>query len=143
MLLNDVTGVLDNTFTDEHEAFGVIETVALCPGGQDMVVTEANKWEYVKLIVRHRLLFGIVDQVCLFFLPFWAIGGGVEKGSPRKPMPLAVCPLSPCPGVPCALVYPLVPLVPPTASYYHLSAVDCGAQARVQRGGPRVVHGHV
>lgn len=33
------------------------------PGGQDIAVTEENKREYVKLIVRHRLLHGIVDQV--------------------------------------------------------------------------------
>jgi hypothetical protein len=55
--------VLDNTFTDERDMFGITETVELCPGGQHVAVTEANKREYVKLIVRHRLLHGIVEQV--------------------------------------------------------------------------------
>jgi hypothetical protein len=58
-----VSGVIDNVFTDEFEAFGAIETVELKPNGQNIPVTEANKQEYVKLIVRHRLLQGIADQV--------------------------------------------------------------------------------
>jgi hypothetical protein len=57
-------GVIDNVFADEHEAFGVIETVELRPGGMNIAVTEENKVEYVRLIVRHRLLQGIADQVC-------------------------------------------------------------------------------
>ncbi len=50
-------------FSDEHEAFGVIETVELKPGGLEIPVTQENKTEYVRLIVRHRLLQGIADQV--------------------------------------------------------------------------------
>ncbi len=54
-------------FTDDHEAFGVVETVELKPGGQDIAVTEENKHEYVKLVVRHRLLQGISEQVSTIF----------------------------------------------------------------------------
>lgn len=38
MLENDITGVIDNTFTDEHDAFGVVETVELKEGGADIEV---------------------------------------------------------------------------------------------------------
>jgi len=63
MLENDITGVIENTFTDEQDVFGVTETVELKRGGAAVAVTEANKHEYVRLIVRHRLLHGIVEQV--------------------------------------------------------------------------------
>ena len=63
MLNNDITGVIENTFTDEQEVFGNIEGYELKPGGSDIKVTEENKKEYVRLIVRHRLLRGIVEQV--------------------------------------------------------------------------------
>jgi hypothetical protein len=71
MLENDITDVLDNTFTDEHDVFGVLETVELCPNGASIAVTEDNKKEYVRLICKHRLMRGIEDQVsscllCLF-----------------------------------------------------------------------------
>ena len=65
MLENDITGVIENTFTDENEVFGVMQTVELKPGGAQIAVTEENKREYVRLIVRHRLLHGIADQVCV------------------------------------------------------------------------------
>lgn len=63
MLVNDITNIIDNTFSDEYEAFGVLETVDLKPGGADIPVTEDNKHEYVKLMVRHRLNYGIEEQV--------------------------------------------------------------------------------
>ncbi|EGD73425.1 hypothetical protein PTSG_12263 [Salpingoeca rosetta] len=63
MLKNNITGVLFNTFEDEFEAFGMLETVELKPGGSSIPVTEENKREYVQLIVHHRLLRGIEEQV--------------------------------------------------------------------------------
>lgn len=63
MLENDITDVLENTFTDEHDVFGAVEQVELKPGGADIPVTESNKREYVKLIVRYRLLRGIAEQM--------------------------------------------------------------------------------
>lgn len=63
MLDNDITDVILNTFEDEYEAFGVLETVELIPGGSNIDVTEDNKHEYIKLLVQHRLLRGIEDQV--------------------------------------------------------------------------------
>ena len=63
ILENDITGVIENTFTDEQEAFGDVKVVELKPGGAEIPVDNDNKHEYVQLIVRHRLVHGILDQV--------------------------------------------------------------------------------
>ena len=63
ILENDVTDVIENTFVDEQEAFGDIKVVELKPGGNSIPVDNDNKHEYVQLIVRHRLVHGIKDQV--------------------------------------------------------------------------------
>eukprot|EP00042_Codosiga_hollandica_P055110 m.762272 g.762272 ORF g.762272 m.762272 type:complete len:622 (+) comp59051_c0_seq2:1171-3036(+) len=63
MLDNNITGVLENTFSDEKNVFGISETVELCPNGAAMPVTEENKSQYVKLIVKFRLVNGIDEQV--------------------------------------------------------------------------------
>ena len=62
MLENDVAGIIDNTFADEDISFGEVKSVELKPGGADIAVTDANKHEYVELIVKHRLLNGISEQ---------------------------------------------------------------------------------
>eukprot|EP00042_Codosiga_hollandica_P055114 m.762610 g.762610 ORF g.762610 m.762610 type:complete len:287 (+) comp59051_c0_seq29:1885-2745(+) len=68
MLDNNITGVLENTFSDEKNVFGISETVELCPNGAAMPVTEENKSQYVKLIVKFRLVNGIDEQACPPFL---------------------------------------------------------------------------
>ena len=45
---NDITDIIDNTFSAEHEAFGELQSHELKPGGSDIPVTEENKKEYVK-----------------------------------------------------------------------------------------------
>ncbi len=64
MLANSITGVLDEcTFTDTRVAFGNTETVELLPGGAAIPVTDDNKGEYIRLLVRHRLVSGIAPQL--------------------------------------------------------------------------------
>jgi E3 ubiquitin-protein ligase HUWE1 len=63
MLENDITDVLDLTFTAESDFFGKTEVVELVPGGRDIRVTEANKREYVNLIARHRMTTSIKAQI--------------------------------------------------------------------------------
>lgn len=63
MLENDITDVLDLTFTAESDFFGKTEVVELVPGGRDSKVTEANKREYVNLIARHRMTTSIKPQI--------------------------------------------------------------------------------
>lgn len=62
MLENDITDIIDNTFTVEHESFGVLQMRELKPDGSNIVVTEDNKKEYVKLYVNYRFMQGIEQQ---------------------------------------------------------------------------------
>nr|XP_045601992.1 E3 ubiquitin-protein ligase SMURF2-like isoform X3 [Procambarus clarkii] len=62
MLENDITDVIDSTFTVEHESFGVLQMRELKTGGSSVVVTEDNKKEYVRLYVNYRFMQGIEQQ---------------------------------------------------------------------------------
>ncbi|CAM9917416.1 E3 ubiquitin-protein ligase SMURF2 isoform X1 [Lethenteron reissneri] len=62
ILENDITGVLENTFCVEHEAFGQLVQHELKPNGKNLPVIEANKREYVRLYVSWRFLRGIEAQ---------------------------------------------------------------------------------
>lgn len=69
---NDITGIIDNTFTVEHESFGVLQMRELKPGGSNIVVTEDNKKEYVKLYVNYR--FMQVSHTCFVYENlFWLL----------------------------------------------------------------------
>eukprot|EP00037_Helgoeca_nana_P019185 m.186156 g.186156 ORF g.186156 m.186156 type:complete len:864 (-) comp24757_c0_seq1:70-2661(-) len=62
ILENEIAGIIDNTFVDEHLSFGEVTAVELKSDGANIAVTDENKREYVDLIVQHRLLDGIVEQ---------------------------------------------------------------------------------
>ncbi|RWS23608.1 E3 ubiquitin-protein ligase SMURF2-like protein, partial [Leptotrombidium deliense] len=62
ILENDITGVIDNTFSVEHDSFGELQVQELKPNGREIVVTEENKKEYVKLYVNYRFKRGIEQQ---------------------------------------------------------------------------------
>ncbi|XP_046660862.1 E3 ubiquitin-protein ligase SMURF2 isoform X2 [Homalodisca vitripennis] len=62
MLENDLTGVIDTTFAVEVNSFGVLKVHELKTGGKDIIVTEENKKEYVKLYVNYRFMRGIEQQ---------------------------------------------------------------------------------
>ncbi|KAF4576917.1 hypothetical protein EYR36_004901 [Pleurotus pulmonarius] len=66
MLENDITDVLDETFTTMEERFGEIVTVELKPGGGDVPVTEENKGEYVKAVVAYRISERVKEQFNAF-----------------------------------------------------------------------------
>lgn len=70
MLENDIDGVLDLTFSVERDDFGVADIIDLVPDGRNVVVTNENKAEYVRLIADYRLSSEIKDQiaVCPFSL---------------------------------------------------------------------------
>jgi len=48
MLENDITDILDQTFSVDDEQFGETRTIDLKPGGRDIPVTNDNKQEYVE-----------------------------------------------------------------------------------------------
>ncbi|KAJ3753770.1 hypothetical protein F5878DRAFT_629384 [Lentinula raphanica] len=66
MLENDITDVLDETFTTTEERFGELVTIDLKPNGADIPVTEENKKEYVDAVVEYRISRRVKDQFSAF-----------------------------------------------------------------------------
>jgi len=62
MLENDITDIIDTTFSVEHDSFGAIKVHELKKNGKNVTVTEQNKKEYVKLYVNYRFMHGIEQQ---------------------------------------------------------------------------------
>ncbi|KAF9878931.1 ubiquitin-protein ligase [Colletotrichum karsti] len=73
MLDNDITDIITETFSVEDDEFGVTRTIDLCPGGRDIAVTEDNKHDYVRLVVEHKLLSSVRDQMEEFLKGFHEI----------------------------------------------------------------------
>lgn len=63
---NDITDVLELTFSAEDERFGEIVEVDLKEGGRDIEVTEENKHEYVELISEWRISKRVDEQFKAF-----------------------------------------------------------------------------
>lgn len=59
---NDITDILEETFAVTEERFGAIVNVELKPGGEDVVVTEENKKEYVEAVVAYRISKRVKEQ---------------------------------------------------------------------------------
>lgn len=66
MLHNDITDVLELTFSVDEDVFGETRVVELKPGGASIPVTEANKHEYVRLVTEQRLTNSIRSQIDAF-----------------------------------------------------------------------------
>ena len=60
---NDITDILELTFTVNEECFGVLTERELKTNGKNIVVTERNKKEYVERMVKWRLERGVKEQV--------------------------------------------------------------------------------
>lgn len=63
---NDITDVLDETFSTTEERFGELVTVELKPGGESVPVTEENKKEYVDCVVAYRIAKRVREQFDAF-----------------------------------------------------------------------------
>ncbi|RKP02374.1 hypothetical protein CXG81DRAFT_10844 [Caulochytrium protostelioides] len=70
MLNNDITDIIDETFSIETEDFGEKKTIELKPGGAELPVTEENKREYVDLLVKQKLTTAIKQQIDAFMSGF-------------------------------------------------------------------------
>ncbi|KAK5660958.1 hypothetical protein OQA88_12333 [Cercophora sp. LCS_1] len=70
MLENDITDIITETFSVEDDEFGVIKVVDLIENGRNVAVTETNKHEYVRLIVEHKLLASVKEQMESFLKGF-------------------------------------------------------------------------
>ncbi|CEQ39713.1 SPOSA6832_01271 [Sporobolomyces salmonicolor] len=67
---NDITDVLEETFSTEDDRFGELVTVDLKPGGRDEAVTNENKKEYVQLVVEWRIQRRVEEQFKAFLSGF-------------------------------------------------------------------------
>ncbi|KAM1213980.1 hypothetical protein ACFX2I_005354 [Malus domestica] len=54
------------TFVREVEELGFRKTVELCPAGESIVVNSKNRGEYVNLLIQHRFVTSISEQVSHF-----------------------------------------------------------------------------
>lgn len=63
---NDITDVLDETFTTTEERFGELVTIELKPGGENIEVTEENKKEYVDAVIAYRISKRVKEQFDAF-----------------------------------------------------------------------------
>ncbi|ERT03450.1 hypothetical protein HMPREF1624_01765 [Sporothrix schenckii ATCC 58251] len=70
MLENDITDVITETFSVVDDEFGATKVVDLVPNGRDVAVTEENKHDYVRLVVEHKLLASVKDQMSEFLKGF-------------------------------------------------------------------------
>ncbi|KAL2260001.1 hypothetical protein VTK26DRAFT_6133 [Humicola hyalothermophila] len=70
ILENDITDVIIETFSVEDDEFGVTKVVDLIENGRNIPVTEENKHEYVRLIVEHKLLTSVKEQMENFLKGF-------------------------------------------------------------------------
>jgi E3 ubiquitin-protein ligase NEDD4 len=70
MLENDITDVIDETFTTIEERFGEMVTIDLKPGGADVPVTQENKKEYVDHVVEYRISKRVKEQFDAFMSGF-------------------------------------------------------------------------
>ena len=67
---NDITDVIDETFTKMEMRIGEMVTIDLKPGGADIAVTEDNKKEYVDLMVEYHVSKRVKDQFDAFMSGF-------------------------------------------------------------------------
>lgn len=67
---NDITDIIDETFTTTEERFGEMVTIDLKPGGADVPVTEVNKIDYVDHVVDYRISKRVKEQFEAFMSGF-------------------------------------------------------------------------
>lgn len=73
MLENDITDIITETFSVETDEFGVTKVEDLCENGRNIPVTEENKQDYVRLVVEHKLLSSVKEQMEHFLKGFHEI----------------------------------------------------------------------
>ncbi|KAL2313625.1 E3 ubiquitin-protein ligase pub3 [Schizosaccharomyces pombe] len=70
VLENDITGILDLTFSVEEDHFGEVRTVELITNGENIEVTEENKKKYVDLVTEWRVSKRVEQQFNAFYSGF-------------------------------------------------------------------------
>lgn len=70
MLENDITDVIEDTFSISEEHFGELVTIDLKENGRNIDVTEENKKEYVDLVTEYRISRRVSEQFESFMSGF-------------------------------------------------------------------------
>lgn len=70
ILENDITDVIDLTFSVESEEFGVQKVIDLKPDGRNIAATETNKRDYVRLVTEYKLTTAVKPQIDAFLRGF-------------------------------------------------------------------------
>ncbi|ODQ65142.1 HECT-domain-containing protein [Nadsonia fulvescens var. elongata DSM 6958] len=70
MLDNDITDILELTFSVEEDQFGELVTLDLKPNGRNIDVTNENKQEYVELVTEWKISRRIKEQFEAFITGF-------------------------------------------------------------------------
>lgn len=73
MLENSIEGILDLTFSAEIDEFGQQKVIDLIEDGRNIAVTDANKQDYVRLIVESKLYTAVREQITAFLQGFHEI----------------------------------------------------------------------
>lgn len=73
ILENDITDIIEETFSVETDDYGERKIVDLIENGRNIAVTEANKQEYVKKIVEYKLNTSVKEQMDNFLVGFYAL----------------------------------------------------------------------
>lgn len=73
ILENDITDIIEETFSVETDDYGEHKTIDLIENGHNVPVTEENKQDYVKKIVEYKLHTSVKDQIDNFLQGFYAI----------------------------------------------------------------------
>lgn len=67
---NDITDILELTFSIEDDQFGEIVTIDLKPDGRNLPVTNENKLEYVELVTQWKIQKRVEEQFKAFVTGF-------------------------------------------------------------------------
>ncbi len=73
MLGNSIEGAIIETFSTEVDKFGAVEVIDLVPNGHNIDVTDENKQEYIRLMVEHKLIGSVKEQLDHFLKGFHEI----------------------------------------------------------------------
>ena len=73
ILENDITDVIEETFSVETDDYGEHKIVDLIENGRNIPVTESNKKEYVRKIVEYKLQLSVKDQMDNFLQGFYVL----------------------------------------------------------------------
>lgn len=73
ILENDITDVIEETFSVEADDYGEHKIIELAENGSEIAVTEENKQDYVKRIVEYKLQTSVKEQMANFLQGFYAL----------------------------------------------------------------------